>query len=709
MTTELIRAFVVPCTFLPGCGYPEVSDACTIQITGLNNLTVSSGTNTGTFGFPATATSGTIGAPLTTLTPDRAWGGNEGPLVWRAVGDALAGGGSATYPFAGTKPFAVPMTTAVASSLDPKTGGTAWPPVNVLNFAGLNGLTVTIQDLKANTLQTLTVNLPPFNTHSPYSLHAPTPNGECDHADGATPATSHTDWATNSTYAAAPSYYMCLRNRLLATPRSRAVMIQAGDISRGVEAATDLRVIAALTNVPASMFQPHPGYQLNSLNGQSGSHAQNLRFADGTSVCFAPGATLADNLTPANASYGLNRLASSMAYPTSPTTLITAIDWRNGATKVYYNYFAAPPCSAPTGSAYAAMPTVVNGTLSSTTVNGDWDTGPGFSPDGAQINLPDAGTSFTPASAYFSLTGGQPGAATQRTPGALVPSPVIFGSLPAAVNPSQPAQSQPWRTLLFCPYPAAGPSHPGFGNASASPPVVPDHLVLDNFWMPVVEPYAIATCLTTAGKINLNDQIVPFTYLHRNTALRALLAGIRIPAIPAGDAATYKSSGTALTTIWNTIDPDATMAQIENKFANSSADAYLSESEICTVPLVPQGQNAGSVAATQTALTSFWNNNGAAGQLTGDNLRELPYAQLYGRLTTRSNSYTVHVRVQVLKKLPGDPQQNVWKEGADLILGDWRGSYEIERYLETAAPAPAAGTPLGPYKFRIVSARRFAP
>ncbi len=128
----------------------------------------------------------------------------------------------------------------------------------------------------------------------------------------------------------------------------------------------------------------------------------------------------------------------------------------------------------------------------------------------------------------------------------------------------------------------------------------------------------------------------------------------------------------------------------------------MSESEICTVPLVPQG-------VSTSALDGFWNGSSGAGRLTGDNLRELPYAQLYGRLTTRSNSYTVHVRVQVLQKLAGDPNQNVWNEGVDLVQGEWRGSYEIERYLDPAATAPAAGKPLGPYKYRIVSSRRFTP
>jgi len=706
VVNERIRAFVVPCTFQPGCAYPEVSDACTIQISGLNNIQVSSGTNSGGFGFPSQATSVALGTPLKVLSADRAWGGNEGPILWRQAGDMLAASNTMTYPFAGTNAFAVPMTTTSATLLVPNTGGSAWPPVNTLNFAGAT-VTVVISDLNGHTLQTLSVNLPAFSANSPYAVHAPTILGECDHADAVPPLHSNANWTTNAACAVSPSWYMCLLHRLQTTENSRAALIQAGDISRGVEAGTDMRVIAGLANVPSSFYQPHPYYQKNVLNGQDGSHAQNLRFADGTSACFAPGDVSKTN-TAASAITGLVQGASYAL----GTATIPVHDWRTGVLLpadsvsvgiLPYTYFTNVPCSVPTGTKVVYM---------SNGVAGDWDTGPGFAPDGAQINLPDSGTTNTPANAYFSLTGGCVGAPTQRTPNALVPSPVIFGSLPAGINPSTPTNSVPWRTLLFSPYPAANTSstpyaiHPG----AASPP---DHLILDNFWMPVVEPYAISTCMATDGKINLNDQIAPFTYLHRNTALHALLNDLRIPAISVEWAGSYKSPGTPMPTIWNQVDENNTIAQIENKFANGSVDAYLSESEICTVPLVPQGliPTGTSVAGAQPILNAFW--QAAAtypdGLLTGNNLRDLPYAQLYGRLTTRSNSYTVHIRVQVLKKRPNDPNQNVWNEGVDLVQGDWRGSYEIERYLDPEAAAPVAGTPLGPYKFRIVSARRFAP
>jgi uncharacterized protein (TIGR02600 family) len=673
VTSALVRAFVIPCTFQPSCAYPEVSDACTIQISGLNGITVSSGAASGDFGFAATTNTRLLSDAQTVLPAERAWGGNEGPLAWRAAAiDAMSSTG-ASYPFAGTKAFAVPL--ASGATPDPLTNGPSWPLawLQSLVFNGVTGLTVHIRDKNGVTLQTLSVDLPAF------SANPPTTNGECDHADGSTPAASSTDWTTNASKAVAPSYYMCLHNRLLATQLSRAVLLQAGDISRSVEANTDLRVTAGLSSVPSKLFSPHPNYLFAPTNAQGGSHAHNLRFADGTSVCFASGAT---------------KLISSAGY-SSATATFPVHDWRDGSLLTIdpltlvtaYTYFTQPACSVMTGTTFVTMKPILN-------VSGDWDTGLGFSADGAQVNLPDSGTSFAPAAAYFSLTSGKLGAATQRTPNALIPSPVIFGSLPAGINPTSPAQSEPWRTLLFCAYPAAESSHPG-----ASTP--PDYLLLDHFWMPVVEPYPISTCLATTGKINLNNQIAPFTWLHRRTAFHALLSDLRLPAIPLSSASTYKTAATSgFTSIWKSVDENATITNLESRFA--TGDAYLSESEICTVPIVPTG-------VTYTSPHAFWNGTGGGGQLTGDNLRELPYAQLYGRLTTRSNSYTIHVRVQVLQKLPNDPHQDIWNEDTDQILGDWRGSYEIERYLDPAATAPTAGQSLGPYHFRIISSRRFAP
>jgi uncharacterized protein (TIGR02600 family) len=694
VTSELLRAFVVPSTFQPGCGYPEISDPCTIQIQGLNNLSVKVGASTGTFGFPSAATSLPLGTPLKYYS-DRAWGGNEGPLAWTVTADALAQGQNVSYAFAGTSA----VTAAIATTANPYTTPGQWPLTKTPFTVNSATLTVLINDLNGHTLQTNVVVMP-----SGTVTFAPTINGEADHMDAMPPATSVADWPVDASYAVAPSWYMTFAHRLRTSPSSRQLMIQAGDFCTTMEAGGDWRVLASLPSVSSTQFTAHP-QNFKSINVQGGSPALNFRFADGTSPCFAPG-----NSTNSSSTSWYAKLNGLANYP-SGTVTFPVHDWRTGALLaattsvpvIPYTYFTNAPCSTASGSTGVYMDALQ-------TLPGDWDTGPGYASDGALVNLPDAGTTNSPTVAYQSLSGNDVGAPTQRTPNALVPSPVIFGSLPAGINPAAPASSTPWRTLLFCPYPAANTSampyalHPG----AASPP---DYLLLDNFWMPVVEPYPISTGMATRGKINLNDQIAPFTYIHRSTALRALLDSLRIPAISSQAANLYKTAGAGMaSSIWNAVDEDATVAQIESRF--TGADAYLSESEICGVPLVPQGLDSGSVATTQTALAAFWNPSNSAnvsGALTGDNLRELPYAQLYGRLTTRSNAYTVHIWVQVLKKLTDDPQQNIWREGTDLVLGEWRGEYEIERYLDPAATAPTAGSPLGPYDFRIFGRHHFVP
>src|SRR6202012_3258377 len=81
--------------------------------------------------------------------------------------------------------------------------------------------------------------------------------------------------------------------------------------------------------------------------------------------------------------------------------------------------------------------------------------------------------------------------------------------------------------------------HPGIGTSTniknVGPPYSnpPDHLYMDLFTMPVVEPYPISEPFSTAGKINLNYQIMPFgDYITRDTALRSLLRSEQLTLIP---------------------------------------------------------------------------------------------------------------------------------------------------------------------------------
>jgi hypothetical protein len=116
--------------------------------------------------------------------------------------------------------------------------------------------------------------------------------------------------------------------------------------------------------------------------------------------------------------------------------------------------------------------------------------------------------------------------------------------------------------------------------------------------------------------------------------------------------------------------------------------------------------------------------------LTGDNTRERPYADLYGRLTTRSNTYRIHYRVQILKKFTGagsnasifvDPAEKHPTSTPDGIASEVRGSYLVERYIdpfdsrwgsEGFVPLKGDGTGdtlTAAYRFRVLEEKVFNP
>jgi uncharacterized protein (TIGR02600 family) len=347
---------------------------------------------------------------------------------------------------------------------------------------------------------------------------------------------------------------------------------------------------------------------------------------------------------------------------------------------------------------------------------GDWDNGIGAQSDGPYGNLPDSGNTFQTAATlkknppYYYSPNFEHGVNTLFfSPNRLVPSSGMLGSVSTGI---------PWRTLLFRPNGTTrNANHPG-----ANGP--PDHLFMDWFWMPVVDPYAISEPFSTAGKINMNYQILPFKHIIRKTGLYSVLKAEKIMAIPTDDAKGnsnpsgnhfqtegYKIYGkTGATGAYrNSIDVEKTLEQFDDRF--NDGQIFKSATEICDQYLVPKGQNL-------SAMASYWQRY----LPTGDNTKERPYTNIYPRLTTKSNTYRVHYRVQVLKKVtgtpanqfvdPNDPSANGFK---DQILSEQRGSYIIERYLEHNDPR--FGVSIDPmneslnkaYKFRVVGAKQFNP
>jgi uncharacterized protein (TIGR02600 family) len=350
-----------------------------------------------------------------------------------------------------------------------------------------------------------------------------------------------------------------------------------------------------------------------------------------------------------------------------------------------------------TGGARSLPDMPVNAT-STPHISHDFDNGIANAPDGPYINKPDEGNvATTSENAYFKsdITKGI-GGPTYFSPNRIMPSPAMFGSLPTGIT-----SGYPWQTLLF----RRQPDHPQ--SPQSRPDQVPDHTLMDLFWMPAVEPYAMSDRFSTAGKINLNYQILPFTFLERSAGLRAVLKMEKLMAIPNEDFAKYKGTDPASNSnnYRRGLELDETLKQFTERFATGAV--FVSPTEICDIAMVPKG-------TSLSGIKGFWDRHA----LTGDNTRERIYTTVYGKLTTRSNTYTVHFRAQALKKARGSAP-GTWTEGRDVVAGEYRGSTTIERFISPEAGLPdyAANSdqlddlePLDRfYRWRTVENRQFAP
>ena len=591
------------------------------------------------------------------------------------------------------------------------------------------------QSLEASDLvQTIEMDFPngtgwpiPDIAYSRSTSNAGTP---ADPADDTTTVTQFNEITTRfgATQSGGPGIQQNGQHNPLPLIRStdtvRAVEARYGGPARG-----DYRMIAGLQNVPDSFFEgrglkdtPSGGKSytdsavasrlLHSLRVDSGAGQGMTSFSGG----YYAGAGVA------------GKLLASATYYTSTSNP---------------NKAQRSP-AVPFGLAQAEM---TNGLL------GDWDTGIGNRRDGPFTNKADlgnVGSNLLTPNGYYSAQGVDRSSnnavftdiGASFSPNRQISSAVSFGSLPTGIDPASPNDAKPWQTTLFCKNPLAGIQHPGFGKpvsgTVAKPPysTPPDHAFLDLFTMPIVEPYAISEPFSTAGKVNMNYQIMPFTYVFRNTGVRAVLKATRMMAIPTARAINYKydvNSGQSVGAgyppdfryLINPDEENGTLAGFEQRFA--SGDIFRSASEICDIYLVPGKNVDGSNppgSPTYDTMASWWLGSSTSSpdgfKLTGDNVREGPYGHIYPRLTTKSNTFTVHVQAQSIAKSRVTPADE-FIEGKDQITGEFRGSFLIERYLDpnsdslvkadgkTATDELDSEGMVGPYKFRVVSTKKFAP
>ncbi|MDB6118529.1 MAG: Verru Chthon cassette protein [Verrucomicrobiaceae bacterium] len=303
---------------------------------------------------------------------------------------------------------------------------------------------------------------------------------------------------------------------------------------------------------------------------------------------------------------------------------------------------------------------------------GDFDNGIADAPDGSYVNRADDGhwaaavdETRLPYFDNVSQVGNTvppvtlAGFSAQR----LLPSPVMFGSLPTGTR-----AQVPWQTLLFRPQP---------GHFGAKSP--PDYLLLDMFWSPVIEPEPSKEAFETAGKINLNHELLPFRNITRATALHAAFKAETMMAIPDSAASTYKTNQASNDAFRTYIDTASTL-KLWKDAVFSQDKVFLTAGQLCEQPLVPVDLfppgEAPSIAATET----FWSTH----RLTGDNTKERPYADLYSRLTTRSNTFRVHFIAQAIKQARSTPNGRFGDP--DMITASTQGTCLLQRHLDTLAP-----------------------
>jgi hypothetical protein len=119
-------------------------------------------------------------------------------------------------------------------------------------------------------------------------------------------------------------------------------------------------------------------------------------------------------------------------------------------------------------------------------------------------------------------------------------------------------------------------------------------------------------------------------------------------------------------------------------------------------------------------MGAVWYQTGANAPygLVGDNVRERPYAHIYSRLTTKSNTYSVYYTVQALNNKAAT-DQTIWNNNTGVVAGEYRGSTVLERYInpndsnlngvDFTASSSSTLTLDSYYKWRVVRSDQFSP
>lgn len=684
-----MRAILFLEMFTPGQGSGWVYPRMKVEVDGLSSFTWPDGGGT-MFDNPTVTLNYNGKADWEWGYPHfRNWGGR---VSLRALAGKYSANGASTYPLAGTR-----NSPAVACRTSDDTNPT-------FLFSG-GTLKVRILTPDDEELQKIEIPFPsttcPVPELAPYAARTPGNAGTHDFTDFR--------WRLHATANDQQTRGAGWEAWITDKDVVRAVAVDSGDF----------RLVAGQHEVTTNpktgqpFFQPHPFYadRLKML-------AHNFIESNSSPYYGAGLGTYPDQARADTSAAGTKRIGSD--------ALLTEYgnDWNPAAASGEYRL---------TDQGFtSALRTHVTDTLSLDGVKvggegnlqGDWDLGMGFAGEGPYINFADEGNVANVAGEipYFGDEGRDrymtEAGPSSFSPNRIMPSAAMLGSLPTGVK-----SGKPWQTLLFRPSAAghAGAYSSGTTDSGYLPQNfsrLPDYLLLDLFNMPVVEPYAISEPLSTAGKVNMNYRIQPFDYIQRSTGVQAVLRSEQMLAMPNSRAAgqKFRYNFDQRPPSRHLINLEETLKGFQKRFDQN--DVFRSPAEICSIWLVPasggfaNSSTQGSPPVSYDGMATWWD-----GFLpTADNAKESSYARIYPRLTTKSNTYTVHYRVQALRKPSTAANQAQWNEETDKVVAEFRGSTTIERYVDPndgaipdyiADPAPEALSNF--YKFRVISQKQFNP
>ncbi|MGB8352861.1 MAG: hypothetical protein WCD79_03155, partial [Chthoniobacteraceae bacterium] len=307
-------------------------------------------------------------------------------------------------------------------------------------------------------------------------------------------------------------------------------------------------------------------------------------------------------------------------------------------------------------------------------------------PHGAQT-VPDTTTSGdTPG--YLPSNGGDPLSVwappqDQRMPKiARFPSVGALNSIRTGIIPDAWASGvattvssagTPWRSICL-----ASATDAGQTTTNGS---YPDWVMLDLFTVPFVQqppvvisaaatvPQAPARLMTfggaTEGRLNINNPLVPYPFSsgtwvtpQRTAPLQALFYGL--------EACTSYPGGTAS---WTAVDSGTDAASLP-----TAVESYLTANGPFMIP---------GELANVSAINNYTYQASYTSNTTSHNIRcrNDIMRQVLGATTTQSNTYSIWVVSQTVKKNPNNTNYGVYQAG-DTVTGEVRRRYLIERYIE---------------------------